>query len=164
MIGITSPGGYYSGFADRYLDYVAGLRWLLLHVSAWVLEISSYNVYVKDAFTIKLENGRGVNVVYSCIGYGVMSFWTAFVLTNKTGLKKSITWVLAGLLLIFGINVARISIMLVAVNEAWASPFGFDNHTWFNFFAYVAIFILIYFFDRSHKIKIERHPAADKEG
>ena len=39
--------------------------------------------------------------------------------------------------------------MLVAVNGHWQSPFNLDNHTWFNIAAYTAIFIMIWFFDRS---------------
>lgn len=89
MIGITAPGGYYWDFADRYLDYVAGLRTLLMNTSRTVLEMAGYAVYMKDAYTIRMQGGLGVHVVYSCLGYGVMSFWTAFIFANRgTAAKK----------------------------------------------------------------------------
>ena len=154
MIGITSPGGFYSSFAHHYLDYVSVLRWLLLHCSSLLLLVTGFPVFLKDIFTIKLVNGLGIHVGYDCIGYGVMSFWVAFIFANNTGRKKSIKWMIGGLLLIFVINVLRVAIMLVAINQHWVSPFGFDNHTWFNIVAYIAIFTMIYFFDRSEKKRI----------
>ncbi len=93
----------------------------------------------------------GVHVVYSCIGYGVMSFWLSFILANQLSLKRKIKWIVGGLLMIWIINVVRISLMLVAVNEKWQSPFNFDNHTWFNIVAYIAIFTMMYFFDAAQK-------------
>lgn len=151
MIGLTSPGGYYSIFADRYLNYVAVLRGLLLHSAKSLLLILGYPVYLKDIYTIKLQNGLGVHVGYDCIGYGVMIFWLAFIIANSGSLMKKIKWIIAGLLLIWIINVLRISLLVVALNEKWSSPFDLDNHTLFNIVAYIAIFSMIYLFDRAEK-------------
>lgn len=151
FIGITAPGGYYWRFADEYLNYVAGLRYLLLHTSRFALSIVGYETFLKDAYTIRLINGSGVHVGYDCIGYGVMFFWVAFIYANKVSLGKKIRWLTAGLLTIWIINVIRISLMLVAVNNKWKSPLNLDNHTWFNIAAYSVIFTMIYLFDRSEK-------------
>lgn len=156
MIGITSPGGYYSAFADQYLDYVSLLRWLLLHSAGNLLQLMGFDIYLKDVYTIKLQNGSGVHVGYDCIGYGVMIFWAAFIFANQLSVVRKIKWMLGGLLLIFVINVIRITLMLMAVNQHWKSPFNLDNHTWFNIAAYIAIFTMMWFFDRAQK----RHPAA----
>ena len=151
MIGITAPGGYYLAFADRYLDYVSGLRWLLLHASVIVLNTTGFSIYLKDVYTIKMQNGLGVHVGYDCIGYGVMAFWIAFIFANQLHWKLKLKWIFGGLLLIFFINVIRICLMLVAVNQRWKSPLNMDNHTWFNIAAYLAIFTMMWFFDRSQK-------------
>lgn len=151
FIGLTAPGGFYWPFADRYLNYVAGLRWLLLHSSVALLKLFGFAVYLKDVYTIRLQNGIGVHVGYDCIGYGVMIFWLAFILANQLSVKRKIKWMVGGLLMIWIINVVRISLMLVAVNEQWKSPFNFDNHTWFNIVAYIAIFTMMYFFDAAQK-------------
>ena len=149
MIGITSPGGYYSLFADHYLNYVFALRWFLLHSSELLLNAAGFNVYLKDAYTIKLQNGMGVHIVYTCLGYGVMTFWLAFIFANKGSFIKKVKWMIGGIFIICTVNVLRISLMLVGINQKWPNVFNMDNHTWFNIAAYSVIFIMIYLFDRS---------------
>lgn len=151
MIGLVSPGGYYCAFADRYLDYVSGLRWALLHLSKLQLQAFGYDVYLKDIYTIKMRNGSGVHVGYDCIGYGVMIFWFAFIYANKGSFIKKAKWAIGGLLIIWVVNICRISLMLISINEKWSSPFNLDNHTLFNIAAYTVIFTMIYFFDRNEK-------------
>ena len=36
-----------------------------------------------DKFHLFMKDGTGVNIVFSCVGYGVMSFWGAFVIANQ---------------------------------------------------------------------------------
>jgi exosortase/archaeosortase family protein len=151
LIGITTPGSYYSKYATDYLDYISLLRSGLLHSSKAFLSMFGYDTYLKDAFTLRLVNGWGVRIVYSCLGYGIMSFWIAFIIANKGNIAKKARWIIGGLALIFLINVLRISLMLIAIKEHWLSPFGLDNHTLFTIAAYTAIFTMIYFFDRAEK-------------
>ena len=151
MIGITTPGGYYLAFADRYLDYISGLRYLLLHTSKGLLSLLGFDVYLKDGYTIKMVNGRGVQVVYSCLGYGLLSFWIAFIIANKMAFRSMLKMMMGGVLVIFLLNVFRISLMLISVNKHWPSLLNLDNHTWFNIVAYGAIFCMMYLFDRSQK-------------
>jgi len=154
MIGIATPGGYYVAFADKYLDYISGFRSLLLNSSKLLLQAIGYDVYLKDGYTIKMINGRGVKIVYSCLGYGIISFWIAFVFANKTSLKKMLQWMTGGVLVIFLLNVFRICLMLISVNKHWSSLFNLDNHTWFNIVLYGVLFFMIYLFDRSEKIQV----------
>ena len=156
MIGITTPGGYYVAFADKYLDYISGFRSLLLNSSKLLLQVIGYDVYLKDSYTIKMVNGNGVQIVYSCLGYGVISFWIAFVFANKTSFRKMLQWMLGGVLVICLLNVFRISLMLISVNKHWPSLFNLDNHTWFNIVIYGVLFFMIYLFDRSEKNYIQR--------
>ena len=41
-----------------------------------------------------MKDGTGVNIVFSCVGYGVMSFWGAFVIANQGQWKKAciVSW------------------------------------------------------------------------
>jgi len=151
IIGIAAPGGYYSSFVDHYVNYVSWMRYLLLHLSKMLLQLLQYDVYLKDIYTIKLQNGLGVHVGYDCIGYGVMIFWLAFIIANKGTISKKLKWIISGLLLIWVVNILRISLMLISINEHWRSFFNLDNHTLFNIAAYTVIFTMIYFFDRSEK-------------
>ncbi|HTB53368.1 MAG TPA: exosortase/archaeosortase family protein [Ferruginibacter sp.] len=151
IIGLAAPGGYYSPFIHNYLDYVSWLRTALLYCSKVVLTIFGYNVFIDGAYIIRIHEGAAVRLVYSCIGFGVMSFWTAFIFANKVRWQKKTKWIIAGLAMIFLINVARISLLLVAVNENWPNVWNLNNHTLFNIAAYILIFTMIYLFDRSEK-------------
>ncbi len=155
MIGITSPGGYYSEFADKYLNHVAALRWILLHASKLQLDLMGFDIYLKDIYTIKLQNGLGVHVGYDCIGYGVMIFWFAFIFANRGSFIKKLKWISGGLFVIWVVNVLRISLMVISINQKWKSPFNLDNHTLFNIAAYTIIFTMIFLFDRAEKKEAE---------
>lgn len=158
FIGISSPGGFYISFADKYINYVAWLRAGLLYCSKIVLQFAGFQVYLPDVYTIKIQGGNAVHIGYDCIGYGVLFFWIAFVFANTIPFVNKIKWMVGGVLVIWTINVVRVCLLLVAINQQWKSPFNFDNHTWFNIVAYIAIFTMIYFFDVAYK----KHRMADE--
>jgi exosortase/archaeosortase family protein len=151
VIGFSSPGGYYSSFIHNYLDYVAWLRSALLYCSKLLLTFFGYSTYIDGVHTLRMQGGFGVRLVYSCIGFGVMSFWIAFIFANKVRWQKKVKWIMMGVSLIFLINVIRISLLLVAVNAKWSNPLNLDNHSLFNAVVYILIFVMIYLFDRSEK-------------
>jgi exosortase/archaeosortase family protein len=155
IIGLSTQGGSYSSFVHNYLDYVTWLRHSLLYAPQWLLSLLGYHTYIIDNFTLRAINGSGVRIEYDCVGYGVMSFWLAFIVANKGTLIKKIGWILSGWFLIWCINVVRISMVLVTANKHWKFPLGLDHHTWFNIAAYILVFIMIYFYDRSSKEKIK---------
>ena len=150
-IGIVAPGGLYCAFADKWLDYVSGMRAALLHSSKLLLDVLGYNVYLLGIDSIKLPSGRGVHVGYDCIGYGVMFFWVAFIFANKGSVAKKMKWIAGGLLAIFIVNIGRVVLMVIGIQHQWIAPFDLDNHTLFNIAAYTVIFTMIYLFDRSQK-------------
>lgn len=115
-----------------------------------VLSVLKYETSFEN-HTIALNSGEAVRMVYSCIGYGVMSFWIAFVVANKGNKKKKAAWIAGGLLALWTVNVLRIVFILLGAKKRWAIPFGWDHHTWFNIAAYGLIFGMIYFYDRSFK-------------
>ena len=62
------------------------------------------------------------------------------------------------------INVTRIGLVLLANNKGSRTIVGLDNHTFFNVCSYGAIFVLIYFYDRSLKgIKSDKDSPAVNE-
>ena len=152
LIGICTPGGYYVPFVQKYLDYVSLLRSLLLHSTKAMLSLFGYATYMPDIFSLRMRGGRGVHIGYDCIGYGVLIFWWAFVFANKGNWKNKILWIFGGSLLIWSINVIRVSMLLISINENRPLPFNLDHHTLFNIAAYAMIFVLIYFFDRMQRL------------
>ena len=149
VIGLSAPGGYYSPFINHYLNFISWIRVSLLFGTKTVLKVAGIDTYYVGEYILRKVNGRGVKLVYGCIGYGVMSFWIAFIAASSSKFKKKIVWITGGLLLIWLINISRISLLLVATNNNWKMPLGWDHHTWFNIVAYIAIFTMMYFFDKS---------------
>ena len=149
--GLSAPGNYYSPFIHNYMDYPAWLRVSLLYGTRFILSVVGFTCFITDAFHIQMLNGKSVQLIYACLGVGVMSFWLAFVLANKGGWVKKIWWVLAGMISIWLINITRIGLLLVAINKNRTMPFGIDNHSFFNICAYLAVFVLMYFYERSSK-------------
>src|SRR5438128_1967844 len=72
VIGLSTPESYYSPFVAHYLDYVSLLRSSLLHTTKTILAFFGFNTTYRDKYTLMGEYG-GVRMVYTCIGYGVMS-------------------------------------------------------------------------------------------
>lgn len=151
VIGLSAPGGYYSPFISKYLDYVTWLKNSLINATASILSVFHIQTEREPGFYLRIKGGIGVIVAYDCVGYGVYSFWIAFVAANAGTFRKKTKWIVGGLLMLWLINVIRITLFLLAINKGWPMPLGLDHHTWFNIFAYLLIFILIIFYDRSAK-------------
>ena len=149
VIGLAAPEGYYAPFIAHYLNYTAWLRSSLFFGVQQLLALSTYTTIVSSEFTIRIWPGPGVHLGYSCLGYGVSSFWIAFVVANETRLTKKITWVFSGILLLWCVNVLRISLLVIAIHKNGAGDFLFDHHTWFNIVSYGCIFTGMYCFDKN---------------
>ena len=149
VIGLSTPENYYSSFVANYLDYVSLLRSSYLNTCKGLMSVLHYQTTITDNYTLYINHSNGIRLVYTCLAYGIMSFWAAFILANKGTVKRKIIWIFAGLLLVWCINVIRLLLVLIAMNKNWPMPLGFDHHTWFNIVAYGFIFLMIYFYDRS---------------
>ncbi len=122
-----------------------------MQATGFILSLFHIPTQTEPGFLIRFAGGRGVIIAMSCVGYGVYSFWIAFVAANSGSLTKKIIWIVTGLLGLWLINVIRITLFLTAINKGWPMPLGLDHHTWFNIFAYALIFSMIWLFDRSLK-------------
>ena len=117
-----------------------------------LLSIFGYETYMVSDIVIGLVNGSRVQLVYACLGYGVTSFWLAFVFANRGSWKRKLAWMAGGALVLWIINVIRISLVLLANSKHWAIPLGWDHHTWFNIAAYGVIFGMMWLYDRKSKL------------
>ncbi len=150
VIGLSTPGKLYSPFVYHYLDYVSLLRNSLLYGIKWMAALFNFKTFFPGRYIIRVVDGSGITLVYSCLGYGVMSFWIAFIVANTGSFRKKVTWVMGGWILIWIINTIRLSMVLISNNQHWKIPL-FDHHTWFNLIAYLGLFLLIWLYDRSSK-------------
>jgi exosortase/archaeosortase family protein len=148
MIGIAAPGGYYSPFVEHHLDYVSWIKKSLMAGVGWVLGMVGYDTVKQPDFVVRIAGKKGVLIAMDCVGYGVYSFWMAYVIANRGKWFNKMFWVLAGVLALWMINVVRISLFLVAVNKNQSMPLGIDHHTWFTLWAYGFIFLMIWWHNK----------------
>lgn len=150
-IGLATPGGSYVPFISNYLDYIHAWRVALMKGGSLVTALYGYDVVWESNYTLRVLGGKEVIIAYDCVGYGVVSFWTAFVLAYPNATSRWL-WILLGFIAILLINSARIGLYLVARNKGWEMPLGIDQHTWFNIIAYGFILWMMYLFDKKQHI------------
>jgi exosortase/archaeosortase family protein len=142
FFGLTSEGNHYNAFLDEHLNYIRLLRNILLGATAQLLNLMGYTAITSD--TELLVAGRGtIQLVYSCLGLGVMSFFTAFVIAYPKKLKVKLVFLLCGLLVIQLLNIIRFVLLALFWNKT--KGIILDHHTIFNIIIYVIIGISIYF-------------------
>lgn len=164
IIGLSAKDGYYSPFVSNYMDVVSWISYSLVWGTQGFVYLLGFETYTLPNFVVRITGGSGVRIAYDCVGYGVMSFWAAFILATAASWISKLKWLVGGLILLWLINVTRIGLLLIAYNKKWAMPFGIDHHTWFNIVAYATIFLMMYFFDRKYQIILMNvHSLEDKE-
>lgn len=149
--GLAVPGGSYSPFIERYFNIASWMRTAIILSSKSLLSLFGISCYRADDYVLRSLSGNGVRIVYSCLGFGVMSFWAAYIIATPAQLKKKVLWFFIGILSLFIINAVRISLVLASAEKGWQFPFGWDHHTWFNIVAYLFIFILIFSYQPKSK-------------
>lgn len=151
IIGLSSGKNLYSPFVASYLDYITPLRHSILQSCNFLLQGLGYTTLFTDEFTLSIPNRAAVKMVYSCVGYGVLSFWTAFILANRGNVYKKIKWLLCGWVFLWSLNVLRVFLLLITIDRQNDLSFPIDHHTIYNIVAYGFIFLLMYFYDRAEK-------------
>ncbi len=154
-IGITAKGGLYSPFCDNYLNYIRGLRLLILKGAAVICLLFGYETTIIDTTSLKIIGGLQVNMVYSCIGYGLLSCWAAFIIAFPSKTKKKIIWLFGGFIIICFANIIRVAGLLMLVNKTKDISQFSNHHEIFNAIAYSIIIVLLYFYTKN---KAENSP------
>ena len=90
-----------------------------------------------------LVAGHGIlQLAYSCLGLGVISFFAAFVLSYPKKWKSKIIFLTSGILGIEFLNVIRFVLLALFWNKHHNHIL--DHHTIFNIFIYLIIAITLY--------------------
>jgi exosortase/archaeosortase family protein len=139
---ITLPGEHYNAFLADHLNYIRSLRLALLKTSAWLLNLLGYGAICNDYELLVAGHGT-LQVVYSCLGLGVISFFAAFVLSYPKKWKNKIIFMLSGIIGIEVLNILRFVLLSIFWNRK--ENHILDHHTIFNIFLYLVIAITLYF-------------------
>jgi exosortase/archaeosortase family protein len=142
FFGVTSPGNHYSAFLAEHFNYIAGLRLLLLKCSAGVLSLFGFTVITND-YQLLVPGHPAIVLVYSCLGLGVMSFFTAFVLSYPVKLKSKTWFLIGGIFGIQFLNIIRFVLLALFWNSTKERTI--DHHAIFNIILYVIIAVTLYF-------------------
>jgi exosortase/archaeosortase family protein len=143
FMGITAPGGFYSLFLDLHLNYIRGLRKLLIETSAYIIRSWDYELYTTP-MRLHVDGRSGIVLVYSCLGYGIMSAFAAFVIAwPGKSLKSKAIFLIGGLIMIQVLNITRI-ISLALLGKKFPLYHHLDHHDTFNIIVYLALIGMVY--------------------
>ena len=157
-VGFTTTGGKL--FFPLLADYVNIPEWLTLLVSKTSklsLQIAGYGVYQKDAANVTIAGSKGVTLAWGCLGIGAISLWIAFITAHRISVKYKLRWIIAGVSLIFMINILRIDMIALSNYYKWSYFETFNAHTSFDVLTYVLILLMMFVFvkryNRQKKIR-----------
>ncbi|MEO6915546.1 MAG: exosortase/archaeosortase family protein [Chitinophagaceae bacterium] len=140
---IDDRGLLYSGFLDQHLNYFAWLRATILYTANLMVHGFGLNSYISDIFTLKAPNGHGVYVGLPCLGYGMISFWLAFIIAQDKSWQQRLGWCIGGVLMLWLLNCSRVALLVISVQYRWNVNKWMDNHTAFNTAVYILTFVMI---------------------
>jgi exosortase/archaeosortase family protein len=124
-----------------HLNYVQGLRRLLLLCSAQIINWLGYNAITNNYQMLVAGHGI-IQIVYSCLGLGLMSFFAAFVLSYPAGWKSRLIFLFCGLVMIQLLNIVRF--ILLALFWDKKTALIADHHTIFNLIIYILIAVSLF--------------------
>jgi len=108
-------------------------------------------IYHYGVFSLQISGGVQTFIGFSCLGLGVMWIFASLIIAWPGSVKTKLTYILSGLIIIFLLNVMRMSYLTWVGRDGTnftsktVSFFGignYDHHDLFNFFIYIVIFIL----------------------
>ena len=163
FIGITSPGGKgYSPFIDHYLNITTWLTWFISKTTLFILKWIGFSAYQRAPNNVTIIGSRGVTILWACLGFGVMSFWTAFITAHRADWKYKLKWIGGGVSSIILLNIIRIALIALANHYHWLAVTSLEPHETFNVVSYIILFMMIGLFVWRYKQYEKQLPAEAK--
>jgi exosortase/archaeosortase family protein len=131
--GLTTMGGkLYSPFIFEHFDFIRLFRKFLLWGGAQFASLigypSGYNHY-----NLFVYGGSGVRMVYSCLGFSLMSAYAALILAWPAKWFYQVMSLVMGLVIIILLNIVRLGGLAVLYSTGHNGFFNIiDHHTLFN--------------------------------
>lgn len=140
-IAITSPGGIYSSFLDEHFNYINIWRSCYISTTAKTLELFDFTVHTTNT-SLKVQGRSGFRLVYSCLGYGIMSCFSAFALSFPKPILLRITFLFSGITIIFTLNLCRFILLSLFYNPD-ITILATNHHDIFNGILYLIILLMM---------------------
>jgi exosortase/archaeosortase family protein len=141
--GLTIGGGrLYSRFLAEHLDFISLFRRFLLRGGALFASLIGYPSDYND-YILYVKDGSAVRMVYSCLGFGLMSAYAALVLAWPAKALHRIISLVLGTIIIIVLNMIRLGGLAVLYTTRHYGFFEYINHhDLFNIIVLVAVFIM----------------------
>lgn len=145
MNSVVSPGGrYHNAFIETHLNYIQALRIGLIKPAVGLINLFGFYA-IHNGQQVLVINGPMLNINYSCLGLGMMSFILAFVIAFPAPTNRKLQIILRTFLTVFILNILRIAGLgvLLASLHSQRQYFKF-HHEVFNIFIYLVVLYLFY--------------------
>lgn len=146
MNSVFSPQGrFYNAFLAEHFNYIQGLKTALIAPGTWIIKAFGFYA-IHNEMDVMVVDGPYLRINYDCLGLGVLSFFTAFIIAFPAKLKPKLKLFIIGFLLIYVLNVLRIAGLGVLLGYFKSQRNNFTlHHEIFNVIVYICIFALLYF-------------------
>nr|WP_162988822.1 archaeosortase/exosortase family protein [Pedobacter schmidteae] len=142
IIGITSPGRLYSSFLDQHFNYIKTWRQFSISATASILKMMGYTVFTTET-TLKVHGHAGFKLVYSCLGYGIMSCFASFVLSFPKPWLSRFIFLVLGLATIQILNIIRFTLISIYYKPQ-VTILQANHHDLFNYTLYTILLLIVY--------------------
>jgi len=155
FFSVTNPGArHYIAFLALHLNYIQGLRWLLLYCTSLLLKLLGFSAIFNNYDLLVAGHGI-IRVVYTCLGLGVLSFFAAFIFAYPKPIKSKIITLIVGIISIEFLNIIRFILLALYGNKQINRII--DHHTLFNIIMYLIITVALYFWIRQDLTANNKH-------
>lgn len=153
FIGLSNKGDFYWPILDAHLNYMSFWRSANITVTAKILTSLGY-VVTHDDQQLQVYQHGGFKLMYSCIGYGLMSFFAAFVVSFPNRGRSKPAFLIFGLSSIAFLNILRlVALGVVGLDKSsWLSN---NHHLVFNICIYAVLLIQMYYWANTTNLTLE---------
>lgn len=141
-IGLITPEGFYIPWLQEHANYIRHWREFDLQTTAAMLNILGFRTSLTE-LSLSVSGLSGFKLVYSCLGYGVMSFFAAFVLSFPKRLSGRLFMLVSGIMIIQALNIIRFILISIYWKPSYKQNW-IDHHTLFNIVVYLIITAILY--------------------
>lgn len=160
-ISIAKPDSrIHNEFLSNNFHFGNWIRITVLQVANQIDHLFGLDSYIVNGKSLRVVNGRGVLMARQCLGLEIMGFWVAFVVAHSSSWQRKLLWCFAGVGTIWFINCWRVALLLIALQNNWATVQNIDHHALFNIVAYAFILLLVWRYYKSNKEEAKNTIAA----
>lgn len=141
-ISLCSEGGLYWEFAEKHLDFIKWYREFLIAGSEFIAKILGLRT-ISNSTEMRVIGRGGIRIVYSCIGYGMLSLLVALAIsTPYKSIKERMIFMISSIVIFTLLNMLRL--FLVAYYTVESRRLSVDHHDIFNGICYLLICTYMY--------------------